>query len=88
MPASLKIKDKDAQLELAKEYFEQIYKRDINSVDNTKRNPELMKAILKSYSRNISTVSKLSTITDDIKNSFITTTETVSNYIEVLESLI
>lgn len=59
----------------------------MNSVDNTKRNPELMKAILKTYSRNISTVSKLSTITDDIKNSFITTPETVSTYIEVLESL-
>lgn len=57
-PQALKIKDDRDQLEIAKDYFNQIIKKDMHSIDEVKRNPNTMRAILKSYARNISTLAK------------------------------
>ena len=66
-PYSLNVKSKDEQLRVAKDYFHQIYRKDIFSVDGIRRDPLLMQVILKSYARNISTVAKKINIIKDVK---------------------
>ena len=86
-PESVLIKNKDAQLLIPKDYFEQIYLKDMNSVDKVKRNPQTMKAILRSYARNISTLAKKVNIVNDVSATNPITDETLDDYIEVLEKL-
>ncbi len=86
-PASVLLKDKKAQLAIAKDYFNQIYEKDMFSVDDVKRNQETMKAILRSYARNISTLAKKKTILEDVSATNPITQATLDNYIEILERL-
>ncbi len=87
-PATLLIKDdKEAQLEIAKDYFRQIYERDLNSVDKAKRNSSTMKAVLRSYARNISTLAKKVSLLNDVSSTNRISEATLDDYIEVLEKL-
>ena len=86
-PESILLNDKEAQLEIPKDYFNQIYKKDIFSVDEVKRNPQTMKAILKSYARNISTLAKNVSILQDVNSINSISDVTLSDYISVLEKL-
>lgn len=86
-PESITINDKEAQLLIPKDYFNQIYTKDMFSVDNVKRNPQIMKAILKSYARNISTLAKKSSIFDDVNSVVTISDKTLDDYISVLEQL-
>ena len=61
---------------------------DISEIDGVKRDPELTKTILKSYSRNISTLSKNKTIYNDVKANYKNITEqTFYSYISALKRL-
>lgn len=86
-PRCLALKSDKAKLEIARDYYNQIYKKDINAVDNVKRNPEWMRAILWSYARNIATLAKKTSIYADVKASYDVSDATIASYIEVLESL-
>lgn len=86
-PVSVLMDDKEAQLAIPKDYFEQIYEKDMFSVDDTKRNMNTMKDILKSYSRNLSTLAKNTNIIFDVSTNNSITDKTLDDYISVLEEL-
>lgn len=86
-PRCLAIKDKDSKLEIAKDYFYQIYNKDASAVDNTKRNPEWVKTLLCSYARNMATTAKKSSIYADVKAYHSVSDVTLASYVEVLEKL-
>ncbi len=86
-PFTVLLNDKEAQLYIAKDYFEQICTKDLYSVDNIKRNPQTMRAVLRSYARNISTLAKKVSLLDDIRATNQISNDTLDDYIEVLEKL-
>ncbi len=86
-PASVLMDDKEAQLAVAKDYFEQIYSRDASAVDHTKRNPQTMRAVLRSYARNISTLAKKVSLIEDVNATNHISEATLDDYIEALERL-
>lgn len=86
-PESVLMKDKEASLLIPKDYFEQIYNKDMFCVDNVKRNSSTMKAILKSYARNISTLAKSVSILKDVNATNSISEPSLVDYIDVLEKL-
>ncbi len=86
-PESVLIKDKEVQLAIPKDYFKQIYSEDIFSIDKVKRNSCTMKAVIRSYARNISTLAKKVNIIDDVLATNKITEATLDDYVEVLEKL-
>ena len=86
-PRCLYIKNVEAKLEIARDYYEQIYKKDINAIDGVKRNPEWAKTLLWSYARNMATLAKKTSIYTDVKATHEVSEVTLASYIEVLEKL-
>ena len=86
-PESIMLKDKEAQLAIPKDYFHQIYTKDMYSVDDVERNPQTMRAILRSYARNISTLAKKVSILNDVNSTNSISEVTLDDYISVLEKL-
>ena len=86
-PRCLALKTNAAKLEIAKDYFKQIYGKDISAMDGTKRNPELTRTILWSYARNMATLAKKKSIYSDVKATYEVSDNTISSYITVLEKL-
>ena len=86
-PESVMLNNQKSQLAIAKDYFSQIYSEDMFHVDDVKRNPSIMHAVLKSYARNISTPVKYSNILKDINSTSSITDKTLSDYLEVLSRL-
>lgn len=86
-PRALLNKTKRSQLEIAKDFYRQIYSSDISSIDNVKRNARLAQAILQSYSRNICTLASTKTVFRDISSNFNLTQPTFYGYIQALENL-
>lgn len=86
-PESVLMDDKEAQMEITKDYFEQIYKKDMFQVDGVKRSAETMRALLRSYARNISTLAKKNSLIADISSQKTISEATLDDYIDVLERL-
>lgn len=86
-PRCLALKSDTAKLEIARDYFKQIYSKDINSIDGVKRNPEWGRTIIWSYARNMATLAKKTNIYSDVQASHDVSDVTISSYIEVLEKL-
>ena len=86
-PRALLNKTKRSQLEIAKDFYRQIYSSDISSIDNVKRNARLAQTILQSYSRNICTLASTKTVFRDISSNFNLTQPTFDDYIQALENL-
>ena len=86
-PRCLALKDRVAKLEIAKDYYRQIYQKDISSVDGTRRNPEWARALLWSYARNMATLAKKTSIYSDVQATHNVTDATLSSYISILENL-
>ncbi len=86
-PSSVLLKDKEAQLEIPKDYFTQIYEVDMFNVDNVKRDSRKMKRILRSYARNISTLATNKSIQTDVESKSPISDSTLADYINVLEEL-
>lgn len=82
------VKNKGDQLELAKDYYYQIFTRDIFNVDDIIRDHDTMEAILKSYARNISTLAKKVNILQDVQAIKNISEKTLDDYIEVLKNYI
>lgn len=86
-PRCMFISNKEDKLLVAKEYYNQICKRDISSLDGVNRDEEICKTILKSYARNIATLAKKKTIYSDVKANFDVSDDTIFKYIEILKQL-
>lgn len=86
-PSSLSNPIKERKLNIAKDLFYQTCNKDISSIDDTERNPKLAAAILRSYSRNLCTLSSYKTIYDDVSSTEILSDTTFYEYLEALEKL-
>ena len=86
-PRCMALKNDSAKLKIAKDYYHQIYNKDLNSVDGVKRNSELMRTLIWSYARNMATTAKKSSILADVIANHETTSTTLRSYVEVLEKL-
>ena len=86
-PRCLAIPDREAKLEVAKDYYRQIYQKDISAVDGVRRNPEWARMLLWSYARNMATQAKKSSIYADVQATQNVTDVTLASYIAALESL-
>lgn len=80
--------NKAAALETAQNYVEELINSDINRVDNTEKNPDRVRNVLRSYARNISTMTSATTIMNDVKaNDISITDKTLTNYLTALQRL-
>ena len=86
-PRCLSIKKKEAKLEIAKDYYRQIYQTDISAIDGVKRNPEWTRTLLWSYARNMATKAKKKNIYADVRATQNVTDVTLDTYVEKLEEL-
>lgn len=86
-PSSILLEDREAQLEIPKDYFTQIYEEDMFNVDSVKRDKSKMKRILRSYARNISTLASYTSILSDVESKSKMSDTTLADYIGVLEDL-
>jgi len=87
-PETLNIKDKEKQLIVASSYFDNICRDDTYNIDGVKRDSKIFEAILRSYSRNISTLVNNTKIIADIEENYGKISEsTFYSYISVLKNL-
>ena len=86
-PKCLSIKDKNAKLEIAKDYYKQIYQKDISAIDGVSRNPEWARTLIWSYARNIATTAKKKNIYADVQAEHNVTDVTLGSYVDALERL-
>jgi hypothetical protein len=87
-PASLNKKTEKAALFVAASYLDNICESDASSVDGITRDPKRVRAVLRSYARNISTLAGVQTIVKDIHANFGAISEnTVYSYFNALGRL-
>ena len=87
-PETLNIEDKQKQLIIASSYFDNICRDDTYNIDGVKRDSKLFEAILRSYSRNISTLVSNTKLIADIEENYGKISEpTFYSYITVLKNL-
>ena len=86
-PASLSEEVGDYQLEIAKDLFVQTCKADISNIDKVRRNSKWTETILRSYARNICTLSDMKTIYRDVMSTCDVSEKTIAEYIGALEKL-
>lgn len=86
-PGTISMETEDA-LEVAVNLVDELVNTDVNRVDNTEKNPDRVRAVLRSYARNISTMTSASTIMADVKaNDISITDKTLTNYLTALKRL-
>lgn len=86
-PRCLSLKSDKAKLEIARDYYRQIYQKDISAYDKTKRNPEWARMLIWAYARNMATSAKRTSIYADVRATQNATDTALANYIDVLERL-
>lgn len=86
-PRCMALNNEAAKLEIAKDYYRQIYQTDISAIDGVKRNPEWARTLLWSYARNMATKAKKKNIYADVKATQTVTDVTLDSYVEKLEEL-
>lgn len=86
-PRCMALKTDAAKLEIAKDYYRQIYQTDMSAIDGVKRNPEWCRTLLWSYARNMATTAKKKNIYADIKATQNVSDVTLDSYVEKLEEL-
>lgn len=88
-PASLFSRTDKAKLMIAQNYLNSVCSEDVSRIDDRPRNEKLALHILKSYSRNISTLAKSSSLLKDITegDSIECTRPTFDDYVSALEKL-
>jgi len=86
-PAAIS-KKRSAALLIAQSYVDAICNTDASSVDGSSKNPDRVRSLLRSYSRNISTLATNSSILKDIRQNDIGINETTMyKYISALKQL-
>lgn len=86
-PRAVNLKDMDAKLNVAKQLVEQTCETDISNIDNTRRDPQLARAIIRSYSRNICQLTEKQTIFADSTTEKPVSYVTFDDYVGALERL-
>lgn len=86
-PRSMALESESAKLEIAKDYYRQIYQIDISAIDGVKRNPEWARTLMWSYAHNMATKAKKKSIYADVKATQKVTDVTLDTYVEKLEEL-
>ena len=86
-PTTLSISDKENTLLVAKDLFQQICEIDMSNVDDIKRNPELVRLIIRSYSRNLCQPVNNKKIIADVRANSNISDSTFYDYIQALEKL-
>ncbi len=87
-PASLNAKSDKAKLFIAKDYLNVICDEDISRVDDVKRNPTLARLILRSYARNLCTLTQKTKMLADVTVEMeMTSMTTFDDYVGALEKL-
>ncbi len=87
-PESLNKDNIEAQLFVVQNYIENISNIDVSGIDNVKRDPKRVEAILKAYSRNVCTLASDKTLLKDIKAKFPKMTHiTYKEYLNALSRL-
>lgn len=86
-PRAINNKTPRAKMEIAKDLFRQIVNSDIASIDNVKRNPLWAETIMRSYARNICTLSTKKTLYADVASTTSMANSTFNEYVEALEKL-
>jgi len=87
-PASLHKKTDKAALFTASSYLDNICESDASTVDGVNRDPRRMRAVLRSYARNVSTLTDIQTIIKDITANFGSISEnTLYSYLNALNRL-
>ena len=86
-PRAVLLENKLNSLDISKDYYKQIYKKDISAIDGKKRNENIAKTILWSYARNIATTVKTKEIYKDVKANFDISETTFYDYVDALERL-
>ena len=86
-PSCFKIKKENLKLNVAKDLFYQTAHVDASSIDDVKRNPIWMETIMKSYARNLCTLSTNQTIYKDVIANCELSERTFNDYLSVLEKL-
>ena len=86
-PGALQL-DKEDALEVAFNYLDELIQVDVNKVDGSEKNPDRVRSVLRSYARNISTMTNAAAIMKDVKaNDISITDKTLSNYLTALRRL-
>lgn len=86
-PGALGLAAEDA-LEVVINLVDEIVHSDVNRVDGTEKDPDRVRAVLRSYARNIATMTTSSTIMADVKaNDVSITDKTLTNYLKALRRL-
>ena len=86
-PRTVSLQSDKAKLQIAKELFNQTCDIDISNVDNTKRNPQWARTILRSYARNICTTADTKTVYGDTAATTGMSQPTFHDYIAALNKL-
>ena len=87
-PSSLTKKTEKAQLFVSQNYVDNICDSDASTVDGVKRSSERVRAVLRSYARNLSTLASEKTILDDVAANYSDiSSPTLSSYVDALEKL-
>lgn len=88
-PASLDEMSDRAKLLIAKDYVDIICNEDVSRVDKTKRNPTMARLILRSYARNICTLTKKSSMLADVSEEMeIASMTTFDDYCRLLKNFL
>ena len=82
-PEAVLEKDREIALELAKDYVEELLGSDIDELGDRKRNATWLRAILRSYARNVSTEASQATIAADMQLEP-PSDKTVADYLDAL----
>jgi len=86
-PASIGVKESVA-LKRAYNYVDAVINQDVSHVDGIEKNPARVRALMRSYSRNITTMANMSTIRNDIAGDEDTISEkTIASYINALRRI-
>ena len=86
-PASINVSNEGALI-IARDYLESLIENDIKTVDGVDRNPNRLRTVLRSISRNICTTASLATIRDDTSyNDAEISEKTIADYINALSKL-
>lgn len=86
-PSSLSKKTDAAKLLVAKSYIDNIVHSDISTVDGKQRDPTKVQNLLKSYARNIGTITSNKTIIDDVNANTNLSESAFYEYINALNKL-
>lgn len=65
-PATTNVKSDKAKLLVARDYLDSLCKEDASKIDGVQRDERIVRAILRSYARNISTLAKKSSMITDV----------------------